>query len=399
MTALRNACFALLLLGDALALPGQTLGPPPAPPAMVGGLQVVVNVPGAKVFVDGQPKGEVTPPQVLNLADLPAGTVQVRVEAAGYQTRALNFTIQPGAWTQAVFVLAKQGGIPALAVPAGVAPKAGPAGNPPAAAVPGQPKGDPAGASANAQGLLEAVAKAGPVELALVQIPLGRFRMGSASGDANELPVHEVTLTRPFWMGKYPVTQKQWQAVMGYNPSKFKAAGPEAPVENVTRNASESFLNRLNEKQSEWTFRLPSEAEWEYACRAGSTGSRYGGALGDIAWYSENSGGTTHPVGRKQPNAWGLHDMLGNVWQWCADLQHDNYEGAPTDGIPWLDGATYQYVGGRWPISHSYFKAMPPVRGGSWRSEATDVRATNREMVLGDSSDKDLGFRVVAVPR
>jgi formylglycine-generating enzyme required for sulfatase activity len=390
MTTLRCSLFLFLGLGLLSPLPAQPLGPPPAAPAMVGGLQVVVNVPGAKVFVDGQLKGELNPPQTLNLADQPVGSVQVRVEATGYQTRALNFTIQPGAWTQAVFVLVRQGGTPLQAAPK--------AGGQVSTTQPGATKNAPTtGATANAQGLQEVTVKVGPAALEVIQIPPGRFRMGSATGEPNELPVHEVTLNKAFWMGKYPVTQKQWQAVMGYNPSKFKAL--ESPVENVTWNACESFLKHLNEKQSDWTFRLPTEAEWEYACKAGSTGMRYGNNLNDIAWYKDNSGDVTHPVGQKQPNAWGLHDMLGNVRQWCADLQHDTYEGAPSDGSAWTADAYFIHYGTRWTAGSGYFKAMPMTRGGGWKSGAEDVRATRRESVLGDSSSKDLGFRVVCIPR
>ena len=389
MTTLRYPLFLFLGLGLLSPLPAQPLGPPPAAPAMVGGLQVVVNVPGAKVFVDGQLKGELSPPATLNLADQPVGSVQVRVEATGYQTRALNFTIQPGAWTQAVFVLVKQGGAAPVLPPVRTSSSA-PTG-----------KSDPAsltGATQNAQGLQEFTVKAGSIALQVIQLPPGHFRMGSATGDPNEMPVHEVTLAKSFWMGKYPVTQKQWQAVMDFNPSKFE--GPDAPVENVSWNACESFLKHLNEKQSDWTFRLPTEAEWEYACKAGSTGMRYSGTLNDIAWYKDNSGGRTHPVGQKQPNAWGLHDMLGNVWQWCRDLQHDNYEGAPADGSPWITDSYIMLSGYRQLQGSSpYYKDVSVMRGGGWNSEAQDLRATNREMLVGNSRYKDLGFRVVCVPR
>jgi formylglycine-generating enzyme required for sulfatase activity len=194
------------------------------------------------------------------------------------------------------------------------------------------------------------------------------------------------------------VTQKQFQAVMGYNPSKFKEAGPQAPVESVSWNSCDTFASRLNAKQTEWTFRLPAEAEWEYACRAGSASTRGTESLMTIAWYQDNSGGTTHPVGQKLPNAWGLYDMLGNVAQWCADLQHDDYRGAPSDGSPWVTDS-YYYYGSRIPMGSGNFRAVNMIRGSGWDSESVDVRSTIRERALGDTTRKDLGFRLVCIPR
>ena len=386
-----------LAAGLLLAHPGlaqTTLGPPPAPPAMVGGLQVIVNVAESKVYLNGQFKGVLTPPNVLNIPDLPAGTVQVKVEAAGYQTRALNFVIQAGVWTQALFVLQKPGSTPAgatLPVPAG--------GNPPPVEMPKSDAAPASGAGQAAQGGKALSLKVGSTSFEFVLAPAGKFRMGSPSGSQNEMPVHVVTFAKPFWIGKHPVTQRQWREVMGYNPSRFKDAGPEAPVENVSWNACDMFVRRLNEKQSEWIFRLPTEAEWEYACKAGTTGAHYGGSLHDIAWFSVNSAGTTHPVGQKQPNAWGLYDMLGNVWQWCQDFQHDDYEKAPSDGTIWIDGTYYYNYGTRWSIGDRYFEQVSMLRGGSWNSDTEDVRSAKREKALASTTSKDIGFRLVCVPK
>jgi formylglycine-generating enzyme required for sulfatase activity len=163
----------------------------------------------------------------------------------------------------------------------------------------------------------------------LVEIPAGSFDMGSTIGPG-EAPVHRVSV-KSFWMGATEVTQAQWQAVMGTNPSHFKAAGPNAPVEMVSWEDAQAFVRKLSEREPGWRYRLPSEAEWEYACRANTAKDPYGPA-DEIAWSKDNSGGTTHPVGLKQPNAFGLYDMFGNVAEWTQDTYVDGHEGAPADG-------------------------------------------------------------------
>jgi formylglycine-generating enzyme required for sulfatase activity len=165
------------------------------------------------------------------------------------------------------------------------------------------------------------------IKLEMVLIPAGEFMMGSPDSDKDaqdgEKPQHRVRITRPFYLGKYLVTQEQWEAVMGNNPSIFK--GPKNPVDNVSWNDCQVFLGRLNVKPG-WhggKFVLPTEAQWEYACRAGST-TRYcfgddEKQLGEYAWYNANSSVKTHPVGAKKANAWGIYDMHGNVVEFCQD--------------------------------------------------------------------------------
>jgi formylglycine-generating enzyme required for sulfatase activity len=206
--------------------------------------------------------------------------------------------------------------------------------------------------------------------------PAGEFDMGSESREAylDEKPVHRVRITRGFWLGKYPVTQAQWEAVMGSNPSHFK--GPDRPVERVSWDEAQEFLKKLSAK-GEGRYRLPTEAEWEYAARAGSTGDRYSEALEEIGWYHGNSGGETHPVGRKKPNAWGLYDMLGNVCEWCQDWYGEYLKGPVTDPKGPKSGASRV------------------LRGGSWVNSPWCLRASLRDRNDPGSRSVYLGFRCV----
>ncbi len=229
------------------------------------------------------------------------------------------------------------------------------------------------------------------VPLEMLWIPPGHFMMGRYPGEQDsldsEMPQHEVTIAEGFWIGKYEITQAQWKAVMGNNPSDFK--GDNRPVEQVSWNdicSSDGYLEKLNEVNAGHKFRLPSEAEWEYAYRAGTTTRFYWGddpdytEINDYAWNADNSDEKIHDVGLKLPNAWGLHDMAGNAWEWCEDYWHINYDGAPNDGSAWVDNP--------WDM-------LRLLRGGSWRGNPSRCRAANHGDFDPDGRDRSIGFRVV----
>jgi formylglycine-generating enzyme required for sulfatase activity len=228
----------------------------------------------------------------------------------------------------------------------------------------------------------------GGVKLEMVLIPAGEFMMGTPNSDqdtlADEQPQHRVRITKPFYLGKYLVTQEQWQAVMGSNRSYFK--GPKNPVESVSWENCQVFLKRLRDQVGGGEFQLPTEAQWEYTCRAGSTTKYYFGdkqsELGEYAWYRQNSHGNTHPVGEKKPNAWGLYDMYGNVWEWCADRYSDGYYAhSPTDDPTGPSEGT-----GR------------AIRGASWDAPASRPRSARRAVFGPNRWDYVLGLRVSFVP-
>jgi formylglycine-generating enzyme required for sulfatase activity len=221
------------------------------------------------------------------------------------------------------------------------------------------------------------------IELEMVILPAGSFTMGSDEY-CLEKPKHQVTL-KQFAIGKYPVTQEQYEAVMGNNPSNFKNK-PKNPVENVSWHDAQIFCQKLNQKMGK-KYRLPSEAEWEYACRAGTQTRYYFGddekLLGEYAWYNMSSYLKTYPVGLKKPNNWGLYDMSGNVWEWCEDGWHENYQNAPNDGTSW----------------HSQ-RVLRILRGGSCKYDerfcsSTCRNSANEFEVEGRSCDTDpRGFRL-----
>ncbi|MCZ7648253.1 MAG: formylglycine-generating enzyme family protein [Planctomycetota bacterium] len=216
----------------------------------------------------------------------------------------------------------------------------------------------------------------------MVRLPAGQFEMGSLETEAGRDPEegsrHTVTITTSFYMSATEVTQAQWKALMGDNPSRFQ--GDELPVDSVSRADCEAFVNALSSLEGK-TYRLPTEAEWEFACRAGSTArfcyGDYDAGLDAYAWHAGNSAGTTHPVGTLKSNAFGLYDLHGNVWEWCHD-GYRRYDGtARTDPVDPDDG------------EHAV------MRGGSWIAEPALCRSAFRNWLHPDHLDDSGGFRVV----
>jgi len=212
-------------------------------------------------------------------------------------------------------------------------------------------------------------------------IPAGQFTMGSDDGSDNERSPHAVTIATPFYMGKHEVTQGDYEAILGENPSHFK--GPDNPVENVSGHDAVEFCRKLSQKEG-LDYRLPTEAEWEYACRAGSTGKWcFGdgeGQLADYAWYGEDwRKGSTHPVGLKKSNTWGLCDMHGNVWEWCADWYDQDHHNSSLS----QDAGKPQQAEG------------DVLRGGSWSNIAGQARCARREKGVRGLRNRVYGFRVV----
>jgi formylglycine-generating enzyme required for sulfatase activity len=230
----------------------------------------------------------------------------------------------------------------------------------------------------------------------LVLIPAGKFLMGSPEGDKDafdaEHPQHRVRITRPFYLSATEVTRGQFRQFVkeagyqidgGWQNTGFKQTD-DHPVVNVSWNDAVAFCKWLSRKE-EVTYRLPTEAEWEYACRAGTT-TRYSfgddeASLGEFAWFIGNSKGATHPVGQKSRNSWGLHDMYSNAWEWCSDgYADDYYKRSPVDDPQGVEGATVRVI-----------------RGGGWFSGPRSARAANRNGYAPGSRDISLGFRLARV--
>ncbi len=206
-------------------------------------------------------------------------------------------------------------------------------------------------------------------------VPGGCFIAGATDGNSDERPPHEVCLS-PFYLGRYEVTQGQWRRVMGSNPSLFAACGDDCPVDQVSWSDAQEFIARLNRLTGRG-YRLPTEAEWEYACRGGGGPKRYcGDDIDAIAWYDRTSGNRVHPVGKKHPNGFGLYDMSGNVWEWVQDWNGRYQPRKQQD--PTGPGTGSSRV----------------RRGGSWQYGADKARATWRSSGYQEDRAMDIGFRV-----
>jgi formylglycine-generating enzyme required for sulfatase activity len=248
------------------------------------------------------------------------------------------------------------------------------------------------------QGALEPLGDG--VSLPLVSIPAGEFVMGSPAAEPersdDEGPQHRVVL-EGFWMGQSPITQAQWKAVMGSNPSHFSEQpdSPQRPVERVSWYEAMEFCQRLSASRGR-RYSLPSEAQWEYACRAGTAMPFHFGATltpalanynGNLIYAKSLKGQyreQTTPVGMFPANGWGLQDMHGNVWEWCLDPWHGTYEGAPTDGSPWVQGGD---------------QSLRLLRGGSWSSHPRGCRSADRLGHLPGLRTRLIGFRVCCLPQ
>ncbi|MEW6756506.1 MAG: SUMF1/EgtB/PvdO family nonheme iron enzyme [Candidatus Latescibacterota bacterium] len=348
----------------------EPITPPPPVVAQLAYLQVSVNAPGAQVYVDGALRGTAGPGQPLNLKGLQPGPLSVRVTADGFEPETTRATLVAGQWTPLVVEL-----LPVAAVV------------PPASAAAPSPRPPPVAATGagSRAGETRTFPLPGGASMEFVWIPPGMFTMGSPAWEPgrndSELQ-HEVTISRGFWLGRCEVTQAQWQVVMGSNPSRFP--GPSRPVETVSWSHVQEFIRKLNQAYGQTAYRLPTEAEWEYACRAGtSTPWSFGSEesrLAQYAWCDANSGGSTHDVGTKASNAWGLFDMHGNVWEWCQDW-YDGYASGVARDPPG-------------PASGS----VRVLRGGSFDLVARCARSADRGGHTPVNRGGDVGCRLSRTP-
>lgn len=257
-----------------------------------------------------------------------------------------------------------------------------------------------------------------PIEF--VKIAPGEFTMGCVEGDKDcledEVPAHRVRLTKGFEIGKFELTQAQWEAVMGRDSNPSKNKGPRNPVDNVNKAEIYAFLEKLNVQNDGYKYRLPTEAEWEYAARAGTPGPPRA-SLGDYAWFADNSDDESHPVGLKKPNAWGLYDTLGNVREWVED-RAAYYDYAPLPDVSVDPKGPQRGSGrgvgggggggdgkrppkgfdarGRLLINGGGAEGLPVFRGGGWDNFAPYLRLSSRYYYYGtDLKVSDVGFRVV----
>ena len=320
--------------------------------AILGNLSVNYKPFGADVYVDGKKLGQ--SPRVFN--GLLIGNHQVEVRKDGYATDKKSVTISEGQTASISGTLASN--------------------------TASSSNGYASSSSVSSVGNEISIPVKNGITIDMVKVKSGTFKMGATSEMLNscvdEKPVHKVILTNNYYMGKYEVTQALWQEVMGSNPSYFK--GDNLPVEQVSWNDCQEFINKLNSITGR-KFRLPTEAEWEYAARGGkkSRGYQYSGSsnISDVAWYTDNSGSKTHPVGTKQSNELGLYDMTGNVWEWCQDWCSSYVSSSQRNPTGAVSGAGRVY------------------RGGSWNSVAVSCRSSYRGNHIPGARNYYLGLRLV----
>ena len=221
-----------------------------------------------------------------------------------------------------------------------------------------------------------------------IEVPAGSFMMGSDTTEwahhSDESPAHTVTFASSFEIMSVEVCQRIWENVMEENPSTF--LGDSLPVEYVNWSECQEFIDNLNMVDPDYNYRLPTEAEWEYACRAETDSWFYWGddnstgTVGQYGWYNPNSDASPQNIGSLEPNPWGLYDMCGNVYEWCEDVSHDDYSGAPADGSAWTSGGNQGYR---------------IQRGGSWSSQAQFLRSANRTSLTETQRSMSCGFRLI----
>ena len=378
-----------------------------------GTLVVTVNQPDAEISVDGSRITLKSPDDEPVEVEVVEGEHTLKVTKGGFQTHTQTFSIASRG--REVFNVKLVPQPPVVAKAESGKPKADtpelptasprdaplaehdpaawkvllPAGAPAAAIAPFDAftakKHQEAWADYLGQPVEEDVDLGGGVKLTMVLIPAGEFTMGSPEDDpdrvSDETP-HRIQITEPFYLGIYEVTQEQYEKVMGKNPSGSE--GPTLPVEQVSWEDATTFCAKLSASDPRSTYRLPTEAEWEYACRAGTT-TRH--SFGDdldpqYAWFRDNSNGRSHPVGQKQPNAWGLYDMHGNVREWCRDWYASSYQEDPSTVDPTGPATGSNRV----------------ARGGGWFVTPEYCRSANRDKYAPINRFINLGFRVALVP-
>jgi len=393
----------------------QTAKPTPvpvAPPATVptlGGLVVRTDPPGAEVSVGSLDHGK----SPITYRDVQPGKYSVRVSAPGYEDWTRDVEVKADKFAEIDATLVQSfGRLVIQGAPTGAEVRdgerrlgtlpltldhfsAGPVHL--TVVAKGYQSSDVTGTLArNGELRLTAVLDKIPVleptqrwtiaelKLEMVPVPAGKFTMGSSGGDWDEKPLTQVTISHPFWLGRTELTQAQWNVVMDRNPASFK--GADHPVEQVSWIEAVEFCRRLTERghaagwlPPAYAFTLPTEAQWEYACRAGTTDD-FGGGPDAVSWYSSNSSNQTQPVGLKKANAWGLADMHGNVWEWCLDWYDHLAGGNVTDPTGAASGT------------------RRVIRGGSWSSQSGRCRASVRDAWKPGERGNSVGFRLALNP-